>query len=159
MYDVRSALAAKDMTPDKETTRFAACLLFSANALARAITNMSDEAFGGLGLTYSHAYLLWEIVESPGITPTVLSERLFLSPSTITRLIEKLEQKNLVIRQSEGKNTLVSPTESGKALHPQILDVVRQNALRYMETIGGGPDELIALTKQVFGMATAFSTH
>ena len=71
------------MTPGKETTRFAACLLLSANALARAITNMGDEAFARLGLTYSHACLLWEIVESPGITPTVLSERLFLSPSLL----------------------------------------------------------------------------
>ena len=145
------------MTSDTETTRFAACLLFSANALARAITNLGDEEFGRLGLTYSHAYLLWEIVESPGITPTTLSERLFLSPSTITRLIEKLEQKNLVTRQSEGKNTLVTPTELGKTLHPQIVDAVQQNALRYMKTLGGGPDELIALTKQVFGAATAFS--
>ncbi len=145
------------MTPDKETTRFAACLLFSANALARAITNMGDEAFAPFGLTYSHAYLLWEIVESPGSTPTVLSERLFLSPSTITRLIEKLEQKDLVVRRSEGKNTLVSPTELGKALHPQIVEAVQQNALRYMETMGGGPDELAALTNQVFGAATAFT--
>ena len=157
MYAVRSAFATKNMTPDNETTRFAACLLFSANALARAITNMGDETFARLGLTYSHAYLLWEIVESPGITPTVLSERLFLSPSTITRLIEKLEQKGLVTRQSEGKNTLVTPTESGKMLHPQIVEAVQQNALRYMETIGGGPDNLVALTKQVFGAATAFS--
>jgi MarR family transcriptional regulator, organic hydroperoxide resistance regulator len=144
------------MTPDKETTRFAACLLFSANALARAITHIGDEAFARLGLTYSHAYLLWEIVESPGITPTVLSERMFLSPSTITRLIEKLEQKNLVIRQSEGKNTLVSPTELGRILHPQIVEAAQQNTLRYMEIIGGGPDELITLTKEVFGAATAF---
>lgn len=76
---------------------------------------------------------------------------------TITRLIERLEQKGLVTRQSEGKNTLVSPTESGKTLHPQIVKAVQQNALRYVETIGGGPDDLFALTKQVFSAATVFS--
>jgi len=92
---------------EKNGTRFSACLLFSANALARAITAIGDEEFGRVGLSYSHAYLLSEVINQPGITPSALSDTLYLTPSTITRLVEKLEQKQLVRRESEGIKTLI----------------------------------------------------
>jgi MarR family transcriptional regulator, organic hydroperoxide resistance regulator len=141
---------------DKETTRFSACLLFSANALARAITTAGDKEFSRIGLTYSHAYLLLVVVESPGVTPMVLSEQLFLSPSTITRLLDKLEQKQFVTRQSEGKNTRVRPTEAGLAVHPFIVEAVERNTRHHIDMLGGNADDLVALTKQIFGAATAF---
>lgn len=136
---------------EKAATRFSACLLFSANALARAITAIGDEEFGRLGLAYSHAYLLAEVVEQPGITPTSLSDALYLTPSTITRLIEKLEQKGLVTRRTEGKNTLVYPTESGLAMAGQVQAAWDVTWQRYSAALG--PDEARQLTQLVFKAA------
>ncbi|UFH54917.1 MarR family winged helix-turn-helix transcriptional regulator [Spirosoma sp. KNUC1025] len=138
---------------EKTTTRFNACLLFSANALARAITAIGDEEFGRFGLCYSHAYLLCEVVSQPGISPSQLSETLYLTPSTITRLVEKLEQKRLVRRESEGKKTLIFPTEEGEALQPAVSEAWDRVGERYSQVLG--EPNVCQLTQQVFKAAQA----
>jgi len=131
--------------------RYSACLLFSANALARVITAIGDEEFGRLGLAYSHAYLLREVVDQPGVTPTQLSNTLFLTPSTITRLIEKLEQKQLVERRAEGKNTKVFPTIKGEQLRDEVVAAWLRTWDRYSNAIG--EEQVKTLTQQIFKAA------
>lgn len=138
---------------EKSATRFSACLLFSANALARAITTIGDEEFGRFGLCYSHAYMLCEVVAQPGITPSELSETLYLTPSTITRLVEKLEQKHYVRRESEGKRTLIYATAEGEAIQPEIAQAWERVGTRYSEVIG--KNDVCQLTQQVFKAAKA----
>ena len=141
------------ITTDASETPYSACLLFSANALARAITAIGDAEFGKFGLSYSHAYLLHEVVNQPGITPSQLSNTLFLTPSTITRLVEKLEQKQLVRRESAGKKTLVYPTEAGEALRPAIAEAWQRTGEQYARAVG--PENIGTLTRQVFDAARA----
>jgi len=136
-----------------ETNRYSACLLFSANALARAMTAIGDEEFGKLGLAYSHAYLLREVIDNPGVTPSHLSDMLYLTPSTITRLVEKLETKGLVMRRSEGKNTLIDPTAQGAALSDELGAAWERTWTRYAQAIG--EEEAKSLTKQAFRAAKA----
>ena len=136
---------------DKSATRYSACLLFSANALSRAITAIGDEEFGRFGLCYSHAYMLCEVVNRPGITPSELSETLYLTPSTITRLVEKLEQKRLVRRESEGKRTLIYPTAEGEAIQPDVAKAWDRVGARYSEVIG--ETNVCQLTQQIFKAA------
>ncbi|GAB3991217.1 hypothetical protein GCM10028807_20840 [Spirosoma daeguense] len=138
---------------DKSSSRYNACLLFSANALARAITAIGDEEFGRFGLCYSHAYMLCEVVAQPGITPSELSGTLCLTPSTITRLVEKLEQKRLVRRESEGKKTLIYPTDEGEAIQPEISAAWDRVGARYSQVLG--ETNVCQLTKQVFKAAKA----
>lgn len=137
----------------KNTKPYSACLLFSANALARAITAIGDEEFGRFGLCYSHAYLLCEVVAQPGISPSQLSETLYLTPSTITRLVEKLELKRLVRRESEGKKTLIYPTSEGEALQPVVSEAWDRVGTRYSQLIG--EKDVCQLTQQVFKAAKA----
>lgn len=136
-------------------TRFSACLLFSANALARATTAIGDAAFSRFGLSYSHAYLLSEVALMPGVTPSYLSQQLYLTPSTITRLIEKLEQKGLVIRRPDGKNTLVYATEAGQALAPAITEAWQQNWETFKAALG--EEDALKLTELVFKAADALN--
>ena len=136
---------------DKTATRYSACLLFSANALARAITAIGDEEFGRFGLCYSHAYMLCEVVDQPGVTPSELSETLCLTPSTITRLVEKLEQKRLVRRESEGKRTLIYPTAEGEELQPAVAEAWSRVGARYSQLIG--ENNVCQLTKQIYNAA------
>lgn len=136
---------------EKIATRYSACLLFSANALARAITAIGDEEFGRFGLCYSHAYLLCEVVAQPGVSPSQLSETLYLTPSTITRSVEKLEQKRLVRRESEGKKTLIYPTPEGEALQPTIAEAWERVGARYSQVLG--KTNVCQLTQQVFKAA------
>ncbi|MFB9326676.1 MarR family winged helix-turn-helix transcriptional regulator [Paenibacillus aurantiacus] len=120
------------------------CLYFTANRLSRAITRIADDAFATTGLTPAYGYLIRLVIASPGITQKELSEKLYITPSTLTRFIDKLEAKQLVRRQVSGKTVNVYPTDRGRELEQPIRDASRRLKATY-ETILG-PDEAKALT-------------
>ena len=97
-------------------------MYFSSNALARKMEKLANESWKKVDLTASHAYLLMLVIEEQGIQPSALVEQLLLTPSTITRLMEKLEEKKLVIRTTEGKTTIVFPTLKAKKMLPDLKD-------------------------------------
>ena len=101
-------------------SRFSQCLYFSSNALARKIEKLAVENWKPVGLSPSHGYLLMTVIDEPGIQPGLLADHLQLQPSTITRLIEKLEDKKLVVRTTEGKITNVYPTPKAKDLYDRM---------------------------------------
>ena len=101
-------------------SKYCQCLYFSSNALARKIEKLANDSWKKVGLTPSHAYLLMLAIEEPGIQPSALVRQLLLTPSTITRLIEKLEEKKLVVRTTEGKLTNVYPTPKARAMLPDL---------------------------------------
>ncbi len=103
-------------------SKYSLCLYFASSAFARKIEKLANKSWKKLGLSPSHAYLLMLVIEEPGIQPTGLVGQLQLTPSTITRLIEKLEEKKLVIRTTEGKITNVYPTPKAKNLLPELKD-------------------------------------
>ena len=120
-------------------SRFCSCIYFSANALARKIEKLAVESWKRVDLSPSHAYLLMTVISEPGIQPGALSDELQLTPSTITRLIEKLEEKKLVVRTTEGKVTNVYPTPKAKELLPKLKECTSH----FYETCSGilGKDE------------------
>ncbi len=103
-------------------SRYCKCIYFSANALARKIEKLACDCWKKVNLSPSHAYLLMVVVEDPGVQPGTLAAELQLTPSTITRLIEKLEEKKLAIRTTEGKVTNVYPTPKAKEIYPKLKD-------------------------------------
>ena len=117
-------------------SKYCQCLYFSSNALARKIEKLANETWKKVGLTPSHAYLLMLAIEEPGIQPSALVRQLLLTPSTITRLIEKLEEKKLAVRTTEGKLTNVYPTPKAKALLPDLKDCLDQFYKNYSSIIG-----------------------
>lgn len=118
------------------SSKYCHCLYFSSNALARKIEKLAMESWKKVGLTPSHAYLLMLAIEEPGIQPSDLVQQLLLTPSTITRLIEKLEQKRLVIRTNEGKLTNVYPTPKAKTLYPELKECLAHFYQRYSAILG-----------------------
>jgi MarR family transcriptional regulator, organic hydroperoxide resistance regulator len=117
-------------------SRYSKCMYFSAGALARRVEKLATRAWQPVGLSPSHAYLLMMAIDEPGIQPSDLSEELLLTPSTVTRLVEKLEEKKLVIRSNEGKTTKVFPTPKAKALRPQLLECLKEFYESYANVLG-----------------------
>lgn len=97
------------------------CLFCSCAKLARSLGKLADESFQKLGLSPSHALLLYVVNQRNGICQKEAGELLHLMPSTVTRFVEKLEIKRLVDRKGDGKNVLVYPTEAGVRMQPDIL--------------------------------------
>jgi len=95
-------------------------MYFASGALARKVEKLALDTWRDTNLAPSHAYLLMIVLDKPGVPPTALVEELLLAPSTITRLIEKLEQKKLVKRTMEGKITNVFPTAKAKSMYAQL---------------------------------------
>jgi MarR family transcriptional regulator, organic hydroperoxide resistance regulator len=117
-------------------SRFNKCLYFSANALARKVEKLAAESWKKIDLAPSHAYLLMMVLEEPGAQPGRIAKEMQLTPSTITRLVEKLEEKRLVVRRMAGKITNVYATRSAKELQPKMRACLNDFSKKYMEIMG-----------------------
>jgi MarR family transcriptional regulator, organic hydroperoxide resistance regulator len=136
----------------KCNSKYCGCLYFSANALARTMTRVAEEKFASTGLSPSYAFLVMTVNDKPGIQPKEISEMMQLTPSTVTRLIDKMEQKGLLSRKSLGKNIEVWPTDSGTALNAQIKTAWAGLYETYSKTLG--EDEAIELTAEIYSAAS-----
>ena len=133
---------------EKCNSPYCGCLYYSANALSRLMTKMADEEFVVTGLSTSYAFLLMTVNNKPGVQPKEISELMQLTPSTITRLIEKMEQKNLLERKSNGRITEVYPTGKSLELDKKIRDAWKNLYHRYTELIG--EEEAKKLTGSIY---------
>src|SRR4029079_3552054 len=117
-------------------SKYCQCLYFSSNALARKIEKLANDSWKKVGLSPSHAYLLMLAIEEPGIQPSALVRQLLLTPSTITRLMEKLEEKKLVVRTNEGKVTNVYPSPKAKSMLPELKECLNHFYQNYAAILG-----------------------
>lgn len=104
--------------------------------MARKVEKLALQVWKKVDLSPSHAYLLMMVIEEPGLQPSAIVEELLLTPSTITRLIEKLEEKKLVVRTTEGKITNVYPTPRAKELYPRLQECVDEFYKTYSSILG-----------------------
>jgi DNA-binding MarR family transcriptional regulator len=118
---------------------FEECLYFNSNALARTVTRIWTEAYRPYDLSPPHAFLLRVVLAKPGLLPRELAEELSLSRSTITRFLDSLEQRDLLIRkptEKDGRELQIYPTKAAKTIH-QKLDNIGKDLTRLMgETVG-----------------------
>lgn len=121
---------------EKPKSKYCTCLYHSANALSRIMTKISDEEFAVIGLGSSYAFLLMTVNEKQGITPTEISQHMQLTPSTVTRLIEKMEYRGFLKRESIGRSTEVYSTETGLALQSQLKTIWQGLYKRYSDILG-----------------------
>ncbi len=108
---------------------------------------MAIEVWKEVDLPPSHAYLLMAVLEEPGIQPSALAAELHLQPSTITRLVEKLESKKLLVRTTEGKLTNIYPTPKAKELLPAMKKCIQKFSGKYASLLG--KDESCKLVKDI----------
>jgi DNA-binding MarR family transcriptional regulator len=98
-------------------------LYFCAGALARAVEKLAIECWKPAGLSPSLGHILHYLIHYANVTgPTIIARNLLLSPSTVTRLLEKLEKKGLVHRFVYDRTRMVQPTQEAWQLEPTISE-------------------------------------
>ncbi len=100
---------AKDLRSEYNT-----CLYHSSSSLHRRLERMADEHFKQVELSPTQGFILITLKKAPGITITDLAMVHQLDPSTITRMLDKLQDKGLVQRENFGRITRVFATEKGR---------------------------------------------
>lgn len=125
------------------------CLYFSVNKLSRAITRMAEDSFKKTGLSPTHAFLLMLVNNKPGISQSELAEQLHMTPSTITRFIDKLVVKGLIERKAEGKRSFIFPTKAGENTQQEIKTAWKDLYRNYSAILGeDAGKELTILTRE-----------
>lgn len=115
---------------------FSCCLYFTASKLARVISRLAEEEFASTGLSPTYAFLLMAVCDQPGIAQQDLAARLHLTPSTVTRLLDKLEGNGLAERRTAGKNSLVFLTRKGEEAQSEIKQAWGRLYDRYSAILG-----------------------
>lgn len=112
------------------------CLFFNSNVLSRNLLRLAQKEFNPLNLSPAHASLMLLIYDNPGISPKELSQMLHLTPSTITRFMDALVKKDLLIRKTKGKLAFIHPSSKGLELKASIAQAYKQLYEKYTKILG-----------------------
>ncbi|MCH4156137.1 MAG: MarR family transcriptional regulator [Muribaculaceae bacterium] len=123
------------------------CLYFTANSLSRTITEMAKEEFSTVGIDPSYAHLLSLLCEKPGLSQNELADALNLKPSTITRFLDKLQQKGLIERITKGRSSLIFPSQTGLEKGEEARKALSNLFERYCKVLG--KDFAVKLTADI----------
>ena len=83
------------------------------------------QLFGCYDLTVPRYYTLYHLFETPGLSLSQLSEKLFCDKSNITRIFRGLEEKELVSRhnhESDGRIVRCFITDKGTAVFHKVTN-------------------------------------
>jgi DNA-binding MarR family transcriptional regulator len=131
-------------------------LCFSLYGANMAINRVYKPLLDGLGLTYPQ-YLVLNVLWERG-TETVggIAERLALESSTITPLVKRLEQAELVERRrnpADERQVVVTPTDAGRAMQERTHCL----GAELFAAAGQPVEKLIELTRQVQALRDALT--
>ncbi|MFH2093965.1 MAG: MarR family transcriptional regulator [Pseudomonadota bacterium] len=112
------------------------CLFFNTNALSRNLLKLAQMEFNPLDISPAHASLMLLVYDNPGISPKKLSQSLHLTPSTITRFMDVLVKKDLLIRKTKGKLAFIYPSANGLEFKAPIAQAYIRLYDRYTKILG-----------------------
>ncbi len=128
---------------------FEECLYFNTNSLARTVSRIWTAAYRQFDLSPPHAFLLRAVLAKPGLLPRELAGELNLSRSTITRFLDSLEKRDLLVRmptEKDGRELQIFPTKKANEIH-QELDDIGKNLTKIMKERIGKKDLSQAVAK------------
>ncbi|MBA5607939.1 MarR family transcriptional regulator [Duganella sp. FT3S] len=94
-------------------------LCFALYSTSLAMSKLYRKLLRKLGLTYSQYLVMMVLWERDGLTVTEVGERLFLDSATLTPLLKRMEQADLLTRAraaSDERQVIISLTPAGDAL-------------------------------------------
>jgi DNA-binding MarR family transcriptional regulator len=124
-------------------------LCFPLYAASRLTTKLYTPFLEDLGITYPQYLVLLVLWETDAQTVTEIGTRLALESNTLTPLLKRLEQKELLTRSRSSKDeraVLVTLTASGQALKEQAV-CIPQKIMVSFANASVSQEELLAFQK------------
>lgn len=109
-----------------ETIKLDNQLCFPLYACAKEIVRRYKPYLDDIDLTYTQYITMMVLWEDGQINVKELGARLYLDSGTLTPVLKRLEQKNLIIRQRDVKDErslIVSLTDEGRQLREKAVEV------------------------------------
>lgn len=109
-----------------EALRLENQLCFPLYAAAKEVVRLYTPYLTELDLTYTQYIVMMLVWDTDEIAVKELTERLYLDTGTLTPLLKKLEQKELVSltrAPNDRRSVVVKATESGMNLRDKALDI------------------------------------
>jgi MarR family transcriptional regulator, organic hydroperoxide resistance regulator len=137
-------------------------LYYCAGALARAVEKLAIDCWKPTCLSPSLGHILHYKMNYASVTgPTVIAKNLLLSPSTMTRLLEKLEKKGLVHRFVYDRARMVQLTSEAWELEPLITEcefTFRKRCIALLGEEVGLTCKLLATTTDILNVRPTVGT-
>ena len=106
-------------SPLQQVPQLDAQLCFALYSTSLAMSKLYRKLLRKLGLTYSQYLVMMVLWERDGLTVTEVGERLFLDSATLTPLLKRMEQADLLTRAraaSDERQVIITLTPAGDAL-------------------------------------------
>ena len=91
--------------------------------------HMMRRRFDGMGLHRGQPPLIMQLYKHDGMTHSDLSEKMDVTPATVTNMVKRMERDGLVVRRRDDEDERVSRvylTEEGKALRDEIIANIKE---------------------------------
>ena len=114
---------------DFPTLRFDGCMATNIEQTYRHLEQVYECLISPLGLNILEWYALRALYEDNGMTASQLASQVCRHPSSMTALLDRMEQKNLLRRQIDAddrRSVRVFLTDAGCVLQPQVEAVAAQ---------------------------------
>ena len=147
-------------TVDRRQTELERSIAHLIFHLARHLAITMDRQMAPFNLTGQQGALLLRSCATPDATPTQLASSLGTDNAGITRLLDRLEAKALVVRRmsaTDRRAIVIEPTAAGRALVPQLLPAVHGVTAQLLD--GFAADELPALQSVLRRLLDNVETH
>ena len=123
---------------------FADSLYFASGAFTRAVEKLANECWSPSGLTPSQGTLLLHLIYNDYAFPHFISSDLRVNPSSVTRLADQLEAKELIERLTYKRLTYLSATNKAEDLLPVLTKCDDDFLERCDQLLGKGNTSIVA---------------
>ena len=130
-----------DVNPDwKQAAREMAgsCYALRLRMSSRVVTGIYEEAMRGRGVTAAQLNLLAAIGSTPGVRPTDLGTTLKLDPSTLSRNLKRMREREWIDERigEDARNSHLYLSDGGKRSLSELYGSWRAAQLRVEELLG-----------------------
>jgi DNA-binding MarR family transcriptional regulator len=113
---------------------------------AQELGNLADKVLKPYHLTLEQLHLLKGMLDSSGMTQKEIGASANKTPANVTRILDRLEKKNLVVRRrnpEDRRSFLVFITEGGRTLIDQVIAVFESFSSQILTGVSDEEEQLI----------------